>query len=478
MIVIPTEKRFDWRHAPVMLFSIVLINILVFFVYQSGDNEKYEQAYQIYFEENFLELEWPFFQQYLTEKNDLASLEQSQAMYDQQQTDELIINIISQLDFYRYIRFEDAPYQFFVASGNLDWFEQREIIYNLIKSSSFISLGLTPSDIKPVHFLSYQFLHGDILHLIGNLFFLVICGFAVEAAIGHWRFLGFYLLCGIAGGLLHTVFNLKESMPLVGASGSISGVMAMYLGLFRLKKIEFFYWFFIFVGYFRAPALLILVFYIGKECYQFFSDVNSNVAFMAHTGGFISGSLLMAAAYFINPKIFNQDYIKQDQTIDPIQEKLAIVYDFMGNYQFEAAKKALERVIDEFGLNFDLSVLRYNLAKIDKGPEFEQRTKALLTTKNVSTHEIRQLKQIWLDNPEQHKKLSEDAILKIGFNFMKLKNPRYAAMICDQLFEAKCDDASLYILARKISNTFESMNDLNQKKKYDMIAQQLMDDNY
>jgi len=216
MIVIPTEKRFDWRHAPVMLFFIVLINILVFFVYQSGDNEKYEQAYQIYFKENFLELEWPFFQQYLTEKDDQVSLERFQVMYDQQQTDELIINIISQLDFYRYMRFEEAPYQFIVSSGNEGWFEQREIIYNLVKSSSFASLGLTPSDIKPLHLLSYQFLHGDIMHLLGNLFFLVICGFAVEAAIGHWRFLGFYLLCGIAGGLLHIVFNLKETEISIG----------------------------------------------------------------------------------------------------------------------------------------------------------------------------------------------------------------------------------------------------------------------
>jgi len=222
---------------------------------------------------------------------------------------------------------------------------------------------------------------------------------------------------------------------------------------------------------------LILGFYIGKECYQFFTDAHSNVAFMAHTGGFISGSLLMAATYFINPKIFNQEYIREDQTIDPVQEKLAIVYDFIGNYQFEAAKKALERVIDEHGLTFEFSVLRYNLTKIDKGSEYQQTTKALLSTKKVSALEARQLKQVWLDNPEQHKQLDDEASLNLGFNFLKFKNPHYAAMVCDQLVEEKCDDVSLYILARKISAAFESINDLNKKKKYDMIANDLMEDN-
>lgn len=474
MIIIPTEKRFDWNYAPIMLFSIVLINILIFFVYQSGDNAKFGQALQIYHEENFLEHEWPFFTQYLTQRNELSSLEKFQTLYDQKQTDELIINMIIQPDFYRYLRFEDTPYEYFVTSGIENWFEQRETINTLITSTSISSLGLTPSDIKPLHLLSYQFLHGDIMHLIGNLFFLIVCGFAVEAAIGHWRFLAFYLVCGIIGGLLHSVVNLKETIPLVGASGAISGVMAMYLGLFRLKKIEFFYWLFIFVGYFRAPAFLILAFYIGKEFYQFFTDSGSNVAFMAHAGGFISGSILMAAAYFLNPKIFNQQYIEEDQSVDPTQEKLATIYDFIGKYQFEAAKKALERAIKEHGLNFDFALLRYNLAKIEKGENYQQYTKQLLTIKSPSEKQVNKIKQVWIENPDQHQQLGDEDAIKIAFNFTQLTNPSHAAVICDQLIEKNCTDTSLGILARKISAAFEKINETDKQKKYASIADNLL----
>lgn len=61
MIIIPTEKRFDWRHAPVMLFGIILFNILVFFLYQSGDDRKIAQTLEAYGESGYFELEWPLY---------------------------------------------------------------------------------------------------------------------------------------------------------------------------------------------------------------------------------------------------------------------------------------------------------------------------------------------------------------------------------------------------------------------------------
>lgn len=474
MIILPTEKRFDWKYAPIVLFSIVLLNIFIFFVYQSGDNEKFSQAFQIYSTENFIEIEWPFFKKYLTEKENLATLEKFQKQYDQNETDEIILNIILQTDFYRYLRFEDAQYQFFVEANNQNWFEKRAIVNDLMQSTSIKSSGLTPANIRLFHLLSYQFLHGDLMHLLGNLFFLIVCGFAVEAAIGHWRFLLFYLLCGIAGGLLHSLVNLKEMLPLVGASGSISGVMAMYLGLFRLKKIEFFYWIFIFVGYFRAPALLILVFYIGKELYEFFINTDSNVAFMAHAGGFICGGLLMFAAYFLNPKMFNQEYIEEDQTIDPNQEKLATIYEFISKYQFEAAKKALSRAINENGLTFDFALIRYNLEKIDKGADYQQSMMAILTTKNPTEYEIKKIEKVWLENSKHYHHFNNDDALKVAFNLIKLKHPMHAASICDQLVKNNIKEVSLGILAKKISAAFAQLNEPSQKAKYEAIANQLL----
>ncbi len=474
MVIIPTEKRFDWNYAPVVLFSIVLINILIFFVYQSGDNEKFERAFNTYQNEGFLKTEWPFFKKYLSDNDEQASLDKFEHLFNENKHDELTFHIILRLDFYRYLRFEEEPYTYFATNDVGDWFEKREQIYNEIESTSISSFGLTPSQINVFHFLSYQFLHGDIMHLLGNMFFLIVCGFAVEAAIGRWRFLAFYLICGVAGGLLHTVFNLKEAMPLVGASGSISGIMAMYLGLFRLKKIEFFYWLFIFVGYFKAPALFILVFYIGKEVFQFFGSSGSNVAFMAHAGGFVSGGLLMAACYHFIPKIFNQTYIEEDQTIDPAQEKLATIYEFIEKYQFEAAEKALSRAIEETGMNFDFSVLQYNLAKINDSDNHSHYALDILKTKRPTHQEIKKIEQVWMENPELHNQLNQDETIKIGIHFSSLPNPESAATICDQLVDKQCNDSSLSILAQKLSVAFGEINNFERKQKYESISNSLM----
>lgn len=472
MVIIPTEKRFDWKHAPFVLFSIVFINVFIFFVYQAGDNEKLMAAFSEYKTQQFLDLEWPFFKQYLTENGNEDQLEKYQTLYDNQQYDELIINIILQRDFFRYLRIDQYDYFSSLDNDVGDWFEKREQIDKGIGSTSASSLGLIPSDLSIITLFSHQFLHGRMMHLLGNLFFLIVCGFAVEAAVGHWRFLSFYLVCGLTGGLLHTAFNLKTSIPLVGASGAISGVMAMYLGLFRLKKIEFFYWFFIFVGYFRAPALLILVFYLGKEIIQFYTDTGSNVAFMAHVGGFIGGAILMAIVYYLKPAVFNQTYIEEDQSINPMQEKLATVYDFIGKYQFEAAEKALNRIAAD-NTHFECLFLRYNLVKVRKNKDYLTCVQQLLSTPNPNDYEVKRMERVWLENQNHHEILDENTIIKLGMHFAKLEQPNTAAAICDSLVDSQCSNDALGLLARKISIAYETSANMN-KKKYEAITESLL----
>ena len=289
MLIIPTEKRFDWKHTPLVLFILVLLNSMIYFGYQFGDDFKEIESVLKYKQHGFLEKEWPLFQEYLRKNKEMERLEKNNKLYskieDTTKTEydenddisaefKLLHNIIIDSDFYDYL--DENAYNLFYLSFIEKWALPRNEINEEIKSISYLAYGLIPNKMSVVTLFTHQFLHGGIMHLLGNMFFLIICGFAVEAAIGHLRFLLFYLASGLTGGLLFSIIDMSSTMPLVGASGAISGVMAMYLGVFRFKKIEFFYWFFIFVGYFRAPALLILPFYIGKELYDFFSDTEKN----------------------------------------------------------------------------------------------------------------------------------------------------------------------------------------------------------
>jgi membrane associated rhomboid family serine protease len=142
-----------------------------------------------------------------------------------------------------------------------------------------------------------MFLHGGWLHIIGNMWFLWIFGDNVEDRLGHLRYLGFYLICGVGAGLVHTIFNWNSSLPSVGASGAISGVMGAYIVLFPRSRVLTLIPLIIFWFTVELPAYLLLGYWF---LIQFFSGLGSlglkqagGVAWWAHIGGFLLGVFLI-----------------------------------------------------------------------------------------------------------------------------------------------------------------------------------------
>ena len=482
MLIIPTEKRFDLKHTPFVLFLIVMANILIFFGYQSGDNDKFEYALTVYEDHDFFQFEWPLFENYLIYQDEHELLDDYRELISDDEPYPVMAALLMRLDFYEHLN--QRKQELLPENALIEWKHYRQEVYETIKSLSFINYGLIPRELSPVTLLSHQFLHGDVLHLLGNLFFLIICGFAVEAALGHLRFLFFYLISGIAGGGFYAAMDLNNSSTLIGASGAISGVMAMYLAIFRLKKIEFFYWFFVFVGYFRAPALLILPFYIGKEVFNYYNDSGSNIAFMAHAGGFIAGSLLIGIAWLINRNMLNEEYIEDDQSVDPIQEKLAKIYSCFENYRFDSALQELDALIAEQGLNFELAMLRYNILrhtypankppKVSKPEALQKSLVDLLKMKKLSLFELKKLEKIWMDNPEEQLLLEEEDLIRLGINFSDIDHYRSAEQIFQRLQASNSQNISLGVLARKLSNVHQLLNNSEQQRKYMQLAESFL----
>ena len=146
-------------------------------------------------------------------------------------------------------------------------------------------------------FLSSMFLHGGFMHLIGNMWFLWIFGDNIEDHLGHLRYLGFYLLCGLGAGLTHLAFNWGSNIPTIGASGAVAGVLGAYFLLYPRHKVLTLIPFF-FLLMIELPAAVILIYWF---VIQFFSGAASTlggaggggVAWWAHVGGFILGVLLI-----------------------------------------------------------------------------------------------------------------------------------------------------------------------------------------
>ncbi|HVA16663.1 MAG TPA: rhomboid family intramembrane serine protease [Candidatus Dormibacteraeota bacterium] len=143
-----------------------------------------------------------------------------------------------------------------------------------------------------------MFLHAGWLHIIGNMWFLWLFGPNVEDRLGHVPYLGFYLVCGLGAGIAQTVFSLGSTIPGLGASGAIAGVLGAYVVFFPSSRILtlvtlFFWWFFA-----RLPAVLFIGLWFVV---QFLSGIGSlgnaqagGVAWWAHVGGFLLGMLLVS----------------------------------------------------------------------------------------------------------------------------------------------------------------------------------------
>jgi membrane associated rhomboid family serine protease len=164
----------------------------------------------------------------------------------------------------------------------------------LFQAPSFGGAALPAGQTVPVPefltLITYQFLHGGILHLVSNMLFLWVFGDNVEDALGHVRFLMFYLLCGIAGGLAHAAFLPSSTLPLIGASGAVAGVIAAYLMLHPRVRVWVLAFRFLPL---RVPAVWVLGAWVLIQLVMVALAADDGVAWWAHVGGMAAGAVLV-----------------------------------------------------------------------------------------------------------------------------------------------------------------------------------------
>lgn len=167
--------------------------------------------------------------------------------------------------------------------------------------SLFTNYGLVPYNFvhAPVqtypNVFSAMFLHAGVIHLGSNMLFLWIFGNNIEDVLGKIRFITFYLLCGVIAAMCHVFMDTGSKVPMVGASGAISGVLGAYLMLFPKTRVKTLLFLGILITIVRIPAAVLLIFWLGIQVYSNMasSNIGGGVAWMAHIGGFVAGMILI-----------------------------------------------------------------------------------------------------------------------------------------------------------------------------------------
>lgn len=157
-----------------------------------------------------------------------------------------------------------------------------------------------------------MFLHGGWLHLLGNMLFLFIFGDNLEDQLGHLGYLGFYLACGLGAGILQVLTEPGSTIPVVGASGAIAGVMGGYLLMFPRARIDIFIFLIVIIRILPVPAWLMLGLWFGMQVINGAAATagTGGVAYWAHAGGFVLGLALMLPVWLAKggPRFWQQTH--------------------------------------------------------------------------------------------------------------------------------------------------------------------------
>ena len=185
---------------------------------------------------------------------------------------------------------------FIIGLNVLVFIYQYFIIQGAQLSENFIyTYALIPANPSILTIFSSMFMHGGFTHIIFNMWFLWIFGDNIESVLGHKKYLLFYLLCGIGAGLSQIQIDPESTIPMVGASGAIAGVLGAYLFRFPRATVHVLVILIVFITFIRVPAMIVIGFWFLSNLTAGIGTLGieqtGGTAWFAHIGGFISGVL-------------------------------------------------------------------------------------------------------------------------------------------------------------------------------------------
>ncbi|MGI9280264.1 MAG: rhomboid family intramembrane serine protease [Endozoicomonas sp.] len=359
MLIIPAERKLDWRDPPLITLLLIIINCAAFFGYQIKDQKIYPELMETYEQMQHSGKEMALYSDYLSQNKpkDWASI----PLNSEEGNMILTMQLMHDMEFEEHLRTQ-------AEFSNSQWEKEREQFEALRDKLSYVDYGFNPAQPSLIDAFVSMFLHGDFGHLLGNMIFLFIFGCALEVVMGRLAYLTTYLTTGFAATGLYWIMQWGEQGFGVGASGAIAGLMGAYLGAYQARKIQFFYWIGPYFNFMKAPALIIFPFWLGKEVIgQVFS--NTNVNYWAHMGGLIGGVIItLTARPWLNLSETKLAENTEKNTFDPAQA----IDDLINQLQHDKAMQLAEKLNQDHPAHPEILERLYTLKKRNRNKSFHQ----------------------------------------------------------------------------------------------------------
>jgi membrane associated rhomboid family serine protease len=360
-VAFPLNNKPNWRNPPWATILLIVVNCLIYFGPQGSEQSAWNAAAAFYAKSDLPGIELPRYAEYLAQREPRAAARLKRAT-----AAGAIVYALRWMD-------NDAEFQArlhadLVVRASEEqypaWHEQRAR-FEALKGPSFTRRWASnPADWQPISLITAAFLHGSTAHLIGNMVFLFAFGYTVEMTLGRWRYLLFYLLAGTAGELGDLIARWGSPVIGLGASGAISGLMAMYAMLYGRRRIRFFYQVLFYFDYVKAPAIILLPIWIGHEFLQQWLNPEGGIAYMAHAGGLIGGALLTAAYLHRHPNA--RVPVADEPTSDAYAEQLAAADEQVKSMRLDQARASYAALWRERPHDHEVLKKYFNLAHLTR----------------------------------------------------------------------------------------------------------------
>lgn len=347
MLAIPLTKKSSLKNPPIVTIVLILINIFVFIIFQTDDDERLATAAKFYFQSGLDEIEAPLYLDYLKTNKPQAY----QDITEQKGEDESAARMAL------FTRIEyDTAFMDLLEKGQLPYADPfkkkhhlnlRREYHDLKKKVISWYYGFRPARPRMETWLTSTFLHGGFGHLFGNMVFLWIIGCLIEYGCRRWLFLVIYGLGGLAATGFYWLLNTHSLIPSIGASGAIAGTMGAFTVLYGLKRVRVFLTLGFYFNYLKFPAIVMLPLWIGNEAFQMVFNEGSHVAYAAHLGGLMGGAAIALILQRI-PNLLDLEGFENagDDPVGPMVEK-ALAH--MGRLEFADARALLVSAAESLG---------------------------------------------------------------------------------------------------------------------------------
>ena len=465
MLFIPLTDKISWRNPPLVTIIIIFLNCLVFFIFQLSDNLRHFEAEEFSWSSGLAEMEIERYVEYADTSGSTIPLYNSEGELNEDEAFNQYRKMNQDYDFLvklkndEIIRPEDPQY--------FDWRALREDYDHKRSKITTLNYGFIPAEHRPVTFFTYMFMHGGLGHLLGNMVFLWLVGCMLEMGGGRIFYSVSYLLAGLCSVVAFWLVYPNSPVPLVGASGAIAGMMGAFTVLYCRRKVKIFYSLGFYFNYMETRAIYLLPIWVGLEFWQLFFGGMSNIAYMAHIGGLISGALIG----FFNLKVlksFNADVIEPEpeDEISPIIEK---ALQHIRQLDIETGARYLEQALAKDSEHIGAMTHLYNARKTDpEDQRFHDITRKLLGCLTRDKRHHNTVAKIYNEYSQltKHPRLSSDLYFKMISILSGLGYPEKAERILAIIIKRKPDFPGIPNALLKLATGYRQKGGASKHRKY------------